>query len=443
MIKGRKPLWKIEKKKDIFKIMKMENSKPEIGLLRFTTAGSVDDGKSTLIGRLLYDSKSIFEDQLDNIAETSKRKGNDDIDLSLLTDGLRAEREQGITIDVAYRYFSTPKRKFIIADTPGHIQYTRNMVTGASTADLAIILVDSRNGVIEQTIRHTYIASLLNLKHIVFCVNKMDLVAFSENVFNDISIDLNKLAKKIGANNTHILPISAKYGDNVVERSKNLEWYKGDTLLELLENVRIADDYNLKNARFPVQYVIRPNNDKFHDYRGYAGRLAGGKMYVGENVTVLPSMLSSKIKSIDVFEKSLSETKSGESITIVLEDDIDVSRGNMIAPSANLPKVLNEFNTMICWLNEKPLILRGKYILRHSSNEVKCIITNVVHKININNLEPDTEDKDVKMNDIALISIKTSSAIFADDYKENPVSGSLIIIDEATNETVGAGMIRI
>lgn len=423
--------------------MKMENSKPEIGLLRFTTAGSVDDGKSTLIGRLLYDSKSIFEDQLDNITETSKRRGNDDIDLSLLTDGLRAEREQGITIDVAYRYFSTPKRKFIIADTPGHIQYTRNMVTGASTADLAIILVDSRNGVIEQTIRHTFIASLLNLKHIVFCVNKMDLVAFSQKVFDEISIDLQKLAKKTNAKNIHIMPISAKYGDNVVEKSENLSWFKEGTLLDFLENVRIADDYSAKNARFPVQYVIRPNTDEFHDYRGYAGRLSGGKLYVGESVTVLPSMLESKIKTINVFEKELLEAKSGESVTIVLEDDIDVSRGNMIAPTENLPKSVKEVDVMICWLNEKPMMLRGKYVLRNSSNEVRCIITELKHKININTLEPDLEDKTVKMNDIALISLKTTAPIFVDNYMENHVSGSLILIDEASNETVGAGMVVV
>lgn len=419
----------------------MENTKPEIGLLRFTTAGSVDDGKSTLIGRLLYDSKSIFEDQLDSITETSKRRGNEDVDLSLLTDGLRAEREQGITIDVAYRYFSTPNRKFIIADTPGHIQYTRNMVTGASTADVAVILVDARNGVIEQTIRHTFIASLLNLKHIIFCVNKMDLVGFKDERFNEIKTEIEKLSAQVGAKSTHIIPISAKFGDNVVDKSENLSWFKGDTLLHLLETIRIADDYSDKCVRFPVQYVIRPNNDKFHDYRGYAGRISGGKIYPGDLVTILPSMLVSRIKSIDVFENSLEVAKSGDSVTIVLEDDIDVSRGNMIVPSDNLPEVTKDINVMICWFNEKPMMLRGKYILRHSASEVKCMIMAVNNKVNINSLEEVSDDKDVKMNDIANISIKTTAPVFVDNYKKNPVSGSLILVDEATNETVAAGMI--
>jgi sulfate adenylyltransferase subunit 1 len=419
------------------------NTKPEIGLLRFTTAGSVDDGKSTLIGRLLYDSKSIFEDQLDSITETSKRRGNEEVDLSLLTDGLRAEREQGITIDVAYRYFSTLNRKFIIADTPGHIQYTRNMVTGASTADVAIILIDARNGVIEQTIRHTFIATLLNLKHIVFCVNKMDLVEFSEARFDEITADIKNLAEKTGARSIHIMPISAKFGDNVVDKSENLNWYKGVTLLELLETLRIADDYSSKIVRFPVQYVIRPHDDKYHDYRGYAGRISGGRMYPGELVTVLPSMLVSRVKSIDVFEKSLPEAKSGDSVTIVLEDDIDISRGNMIVPSENIPQVAKDVEVMICWFNEKPLMIRGKYVLRHSSSEVKCMTMSVDHKININTLEPDYEDKNVKMNDIARITLKTTAPIFVDDYRDNPVSGSLILVDEATNETVGAGMVRL
>jgi sulfate adenylyltransferase subunit 1 len=419
------------------------DTKPEIGLLRFTTAGSVDDGKSTLIGRLLYDSKSIFEDQLDSITETSKRRGNEEVDLSLLTDGLRAEREQGITIDVAYRYFNTLNRKFIIADTPGHIQYTRNMVTGASTADVAIILIDARNGVIEQTIRHTFIATLLNLKHIVFCVNKMDLVEFSEARFDEITTGIKNLAEKTGARSIHIMPISAKFGDNVVDKSENLNWYKGVTLLELLETLRIADDYSSKIVRFPVQYVIRPHDDKYHDYRGYAGRISGGRMYPGELVTVLPSMLVSRVKSIDVFEKSLPEAKSGDSVTIVLEDDIDISRGNMIVPSENIPQVTKDVEVMICWFNEKPLMIRGKYVLRHSSSEVKCMVMSVDHKININTLDPDYEGKNVKMNDIARITLKTTAPIFVDDYRDNPVSGSLILVDEATNETVGAGMVRL
>jgi sulfate adenylyltransferase subunit 1 len=421
----------------------MENTKPEIGLLRFTTAGSVDDGKSTLIGRLLYDSKSIFEDQLDSITETSKRRGNEEVDLSLLTDGLRAEREQGITIDVAYRYFSTPNRKFIIADTPGHIQYTRNMVTGASTADVAVILVDARNGVIEQTIRHTFIASLLNLKHIIFCVNKMDLVGFSKEIFEEIKIAIENLSVQVGAKRTHIIPISAKFGDNVVDKSENLNWFTGETLLHLLETIRIADDYSDKCVRFPVQYVIRPHDDKYHDYRGYAGRISGGRLFVGDLVTVLPSMLVSRIKTIDVFGKSLPEAKSGDSVTITLEDNIDISRGNMIVPSDNLPEVTKDLNVMICWFNEKPLMIRGKYILRHSSSEVKCMVMSVNHKVNINSLEEVSADDIVKMNDIANITIKTTAPIFIDDYKKNQVSGSLILVDEATNETVGAGMVRL
>ncbi len=419
----------------------MKETKPEIGLLRFTTAGSVDDGKSTLIGRLLYDSKSIFEDQLDNITETSKRKGNDEVDLSLLTDGLRAEREQGITIDVAYRYFSTPNRKFIIADTPGHIQYTRNMVTGASTADVAVILIDARNGVIEQSIRHTYIAALLNMKHIIFCVNKMDLVNYSQDRFNEIQSDVAKLAKKLKAENIHIIPISAKYGDNVVDNSENLNWFKGDTLLYLLETVRISDDYNSKIARFPVQYVIRPQSDEYHDFRGYAGRLSAGRMFVGDKVTVLPSMLTSKIKSIEDFGQDLYEIKSGESVTLCLEDDIDISRGNMIVPTENQPKVAKDFKAMLCWFNERPLQVRGKYILRHSTNEVKCMLTDVNSKTNINTLEEDYEDKLVNMNDIANVSIKAASPIFIDNYRDNSVSGSFVLIDEASNETMAAGMI--
>lgn len=419
----------------------MEN-KPEIGLLRFTTAGSVDDGKSTLIGRLLYDSKSIFEDQLDSITETSKRKGNENVDLSLLTDGLRAEREQGITIDVAYRYFSTPNRKFIIADTPGHIQYTRNMVTGASTADVAVILIDARNGVIEQSIRHTYIAALLNMKHIIFCVNKMDLVDFSQDKFEEIKKDVEKLAHKLDAHNTHIIPISAKFGDNVVEKTDNLNWFEGDTLLHLLETVRVADDYNSKVSRFPVQYVIRPQSDEYHDFRGYAGRLSAGKMFVGDEVTVLPSMLTTKIKSIESFGQKLDVIKSGQSVTLCLENEIDISRGDMIVPSSNLPKVAKEFRAMICWFNEKPLQIKGKYILRHSTNEVKCMLPSLNSKTNINTLEEDYEDKNVRMNDIANVSIKTASPIFIDDYKENSVSGSFILVDEATNETIAAGMIR-
>lgn len=419
----------------------MEQIKPEIGLLRFTTAGSVDDGKSTLIGRLLYDSKSIFEDQMEHITESSKRRGNGEVDLALLTDGLRAEREQGITIDVAYRYFSTPKRKFIIADTPGHIQYTRNMVTGASTADVAVILVDARNGVIEQTTRHTYIASLLNMKHIIFCVNKMDLVDYSQEIFNNIKSDIENLANKVGANSINIIPISAKLGDNVVDASDNLSWFEGSTFLNLLETLPLCENQSLDNARFPIQYVIRPQSADFPDYRGYAGRVAGGTFTQGESITVLPSMLQSKIASIDVFEDSLNDAKSGESVTICLEDEIDISRGNMIVPSNNVPRVTKELDVMMCWFNERPMQLRGKYVLRHSSNEVKCMITSVNSKMNINTLEVDNEDKVLNMNDIANVSLKTTAPLFVDSYKINSVSGSLILVDESTNETVAAGMV--
>lgn len=419
----------------------MEQIKPEIGLLRFTTAGSVDDGKSTLIGRLLYDSKSIFEDQMEHITESSKRRGNGEVDLALLTDGLRAEREQGITIDVAYRYFSTPKRKFIIADTPGHIQYTRNMVTGASTADVAVILVDARNGVIEQTTRHTYIASLLNMKHIIFCVNKMDLVDYSQEIFNNIKSDIENLANKVGANSINIIPISAKLGDNVVDASDNLSWFEGSTFLNLLETLPLCENQSLDNARFPIQYVIRPQSADFPDYRGYAGRVAGGTFTQGESITVLPSMLQSKIASIDVFEDSLNDAKSGESVTICLKDEIDISRGNMIVPSNNVPRVTKELDVMMCWFNERPMQLRGKYVLRHSSNEVKCMITSVNSKMNINTLEVDNEDKVLNMNDIANVSLKTTAPLFVDSYKINSVSGSLILVDESTNETVAAGMV--
>lgn len=419
----------------------MDNTQAEIGLLRFTTAGSVDDGKSTLIGRLLYDSKSIFEDQMEHITESSKRRGKDEVDLALLTDGLRAEREQGITIDVAYRYFSTPKRKFIIADTPGHIQYTRNMVTGASTADVAVILIDARAGVIEQTTRHSFIASLLNMKHIIFCVNKMDLVDYSEEIFNNIKTDIENLSEKVGAKNIHIIPISAKLGDNVVDNTDKLAWFTGSTFLNLLETVKIADTDSLSNARFPVQTVIRPQTKDFPDYRGYGGRVAGGTLTYGQEVTILPSMRTSKIKSIDKFEEKLNEAKSGESISICLEDEIDISRGDMIVPSSNIPTVTKELDVMLCWFNEQAMMLRGKYILRTSSREVKCMITAINNKININTLEEDTEDKKVEMNDISNIKLKCTQPIFVDSYKSNSVTGSLILINEATNETVAAGMV--
>ena len=427
--------------KDINQMDINNNNHRDLGLLRFTTAGSVDDGKSTLIGRLLYDSKSIFEDQMEHITESCKRRGKEEVDLALLTDGLRSEREQGITIDVAYRYFSTPKRKFIIADTPGHIQYTRNMVTGASTADLAVILIDARNGVVEQTLRHTYIASLLNIKHIIFCINKMDLVDYKQEVYEDIKLKVEKIVERLGVQNAYYVPISAKLGDNVVEKLDNQSWYSGPTFLDLLESIDVREDHSNEDARFPVQYVVRPQTKEYPDFRGYAGRIASGEFHKGDEVTVLPSMLKSRIKSINKFEKNLEKAGSGESVVISLEDEIDISRGNMIASAENIPEVTQELKMMVCWFNERPMQIRGKYALRHTSNETRCMITGIEAKMNVNTLEENLEDKAINMNDIARISLKTTQPVFVDDYKKNEITGSVIIIDEATNETMGAGMI--
>lgn len=442
MINEARLQWKIEKKKDTFKLTKIFGKMDGKGLLRFTTAGSVDDGKSTLIGRLLYDSKSIFEDQLESISEFSKKKGNAEIDLSLLTDGLRAEREQGITIDVAYRYFSTPKRKFIIADTPGHIQYTRNMVTGASTADLAVILIDVRNGVTEQTIRHTYIAKLLDLKHIIYCVNKMDLLNYKQDAFENVKTEIEELSLNLDVTNYSIIPISAKYGDNVVSRSKNMEWFPGDNLLSLLENLEISNNIEKSLTRFPVQYVIRPNNDEFHDFRGYAGRLSGGKFIVGQEVCVLPSMHKTKINEIVEYQTYLESASDGDSIIITLEDDIDISRGDLIVPLNELPNISKEIMATICWFNEKPLQLKGKYLIRMQTSEIKAVIDDLIYKIDINNLEKNYEFKSLSMNDIGLIKIRTANYVFTDDYLLNHVTGSFIIVDPNTNETVAAGMIQ-
>jgi len=410
-------------------------------LLRFTTAGSVDDGKSTLIGRLLYDSKSIFEDQMDHIVQSSKRLGREEVDLSLLTDGLRAEREQGITIDVAYRYFATPARKFIIADTPGHIQYTRNMVTGASTADLAVILVDARKGVLEQTLRHSYIASLLDIRHILFCINKMDMVGYSESVFNDIRSRLGEIAVKLEIEDPQYIPISAKFGDNVVEKSTNMEWYSGKTFLDFIETVEVKKIKNVDSPRFPVQTIIRPQSDQFHDYRGYAGRIAGGTFRPGDKITVLPSNLRSTIKTINVFEKDLDTASAGESVTITLEDQLDISRGDLIVRTGDEPGSDQDITLMACWFNEKPLQTGGRYLVRNSSNDASCIIKSVDFKVNIDTLQKETSDLSVKMNDIAEIRIKTSKPLFYDPYKRNNITGSIILVDEGTNETVAAGMI--
>ncbi|HPI69417.1 MAG TPA: GTP-binding protein [Bacteroidales bacterium] len=421
----------------------MENdSKRELrDLLRFTTAGSVDDGKSTLIGRLLYDSKSIFEDQMDHLVQSSKRLGKETIDLSLLTDGLRDEREQGITIDVAYRYFATPERKFIIADTPGHIQYTRNMVTGASTADLAVILIDARKGVLEQTLRHTYIAALLDIRYLVFCINKMDMVNFSEKVFLDIREKLGQLADRFDPEEVHYLPMSAKYGDNVVEASENMDWYEGPTFLRLLETVEIKKSGNTSVARFPVQTVIRPQSVEHHDYRGYAGRIAGGIFHEGDEVVIYPSGSKSVITSIDVMEKRLSEAGTGESVSITLADQLDIGRGYLFAKKDDLPREAQEIDLMVCWFNEKPLRPGGRYLVRNYSNEVPCIIKSVNYKMNINKLEKETSDLLVGMNDIASITIKTVKPLCFDSYKKNNITGSLVFIEEGSNDTVAAGMI--
>ena len=413
----------------------------DMELLRFTTAGSVDDGKSTLIGRLLYDSKAIFEDQLEVLEETSQRRGEEGINLALLTDGLRAEREQGITIDVAYRYFATPKRKFIIADTPGHIQYTRNMVTGASTANLAILLVDARHGVVEQTCRHAFIASLLQIPHIVVCVNKMDLVDYKEEVYNKIKEDFKAFSSKLEIPDIHFVPLSALHGDNVVDRSTNMNWYEGSTLLHLLENVHIGSDHNHIDCRFPVQYVIRPQSKEYPDYRGYAGRIAGGVFKPGDQVMILPSGFTSKIKSIDTMDGSVAEAFAPMSVCMTLEDEIDISRGDMIVRKNNSSTVEQDLDLMVCWMNEKKMIPRGKYSIKHTSKDARCIIKQVKYKININNLHRIENDKEIGLNDIARISIRTTTPLFFDEYRKNRNTGSVILIDEATNKTIAAGMI--
>ncbi|MCE1198212.1 MAG: GTP-binding protein [Marinilabiliales bacterium] len=413
----------------------------DMELLRFTTAGSVDDGKSTLIGRLLYDSKAIFEDQMEAIERASISRGAEEVNLALLTDGLRAEREQGITIDVAYRYFATPKRKFIIADTPGHIQYTRNMVTGASTANAAVILIDARNGVIEQTRRHAYIASLLQIPHVVVCVNKMDLVDFAKDVFDAIVADFGSVATKLAIQDVHFLPISAKLGDNVVEASLHMDWYTGPTFIGLMETLPVGGDHNFDDPRFPVQYVIRPISDQYHDYRGYAGRVAGGIFRVGQEVVVLPGGLQSTIEGIDFGSESLASAFPPQSVTIRLSNEIDISRGSMIVAVGNLPTVGQEIELMVCWLNAKPLQVKGKYLVKHTSSEMRCLVNEVVYKVNINTLDEVKDDLSVGLNDIARITIKTVKPLFYDSYKRNRETGSLIIIDESTNNVVGAGMI--
>jgi sulfate adenylyltransferase subunit 1 len=413
----------------------------DMELLRFTTAGSVDDGKSTLIGRLLYDSKSIFADQMEAIEQASAKKGEEHVNLALLTDGLRAEREQGITIDVAYRYFATPKRKFIIADTPGHIQYTRNMVTGASTANLAIILVDARQGVIEQTKRHAYIASLLQIPHVVVCVNKMDLVGFSEEAYEKVRNDFEDFSARLDIKDVRFVPISALLGDNVVDRSKNMDWYGGSTLMHILENVHIGSDNNHIDARFPVQYVVRPMKSEYHDYRGYAGRVAGGIFRAGEEVSVLPSGFTSKIKSIEIMGEEVKEAFAPMSVIMTLEDDIDISRGDMIVKPNNRPDAEQEVDVMVCWMSDRPLQLGGKYAIKHTSRDARCVIKEVMYKMNINTMQKVEGDTTIALNDIGRIKLRTTAPLFFDGYRKNRITGSVIIIDEGTNNTVGAGMI--
>ncbi len=413
----------------------------DMDLLRFSTAGSVDDGKSTLIGRLLYDSKSIFEDQMEAIEKSSKRHGDGEVNLALLTDGLKAEREQGITIDVAYRYFATPKRKFIIADTPGHVQYTRNMVTGASTSNLAIVLVDARKGMTEQSRRHMFIASLLRIPHLVVCVNKMDLVDYAEERFEEIKEEMSDFSSKLNVVDVEFVPISALKGDNVVERTDKMTWYEGPTLMYILENVHIASDHNHIDCRFPVQYVIRPHSDEYHDYRGYAGRIAGGVYKTGDEVTALPSGFKSTISSIDTYDGPVDKAFAPMSVTIRLSDEIDISRGDMIVRTNNIPKVEQDIELMVCWLSKTNLVPRGKYALKHTSADARCIINEVKYKVNINTLHRMEGDQVIGMNDIARISIRTTKPLFHDTYRRNRITGSLILIDEATNETVGACMI--
>lgn len=410
-------------------------------LLRFTTAGSVDDGKSTLIGRLLYDSKSIFEDQLTAIKKTSANRGDQEVDLALFTDGLRDERAQGITIDVAYRYFATPKRKFIIADTPGHIQYTRNMVTGASTANLALILIDARHGIVEQTLRHSYIASLLQIPHILVCVNKMDLIDYDQEAFEKIVNDYQKFSSKLDVKDIQFVPVSALKGDNVVKRSEHMDWYLGGTLLNTLETIHIGSDYNHIDARFPIQNVLRPQTEEFHDYRGYAGRVTSGVIRKGDKVKVLPSGFTSTIKEITTYKGSLEEAFPPMSVAVQLEDDIDISRGDMLVREGNQPEVTQDITAMVVWMGETALQLGKKYILMHTSNEVKTMIKSIQYKVDISTLQRNEEDKSISKNDIAKITLRTTKPLFIDSYRRNRSTGSFIIVEEGTNSTVGVGMI--
>ena len=419
---------------------------PPVELLRLSTAGSVDDGKSTLIGRLLHDSKSIFEDQLAAVQEFSRRRGDERPDLALLTDGLRAEREQGITIDVAYRYFATPRRRFILADTPGHVQYTRNMVTGASTANLAIVLVDARQGVLEQTRRHAYIASLLRIPHLVMAVNKMDLVGHDEATFRRIESELRELATRLDVQDVTFIPISALHGDNVVERSTNMPWYSGPTLLHHLEHVHIASDRNMQDVRFPVQWVIRPQSDRHADYRGYAGQVAGGVMRAGDEVVVLPGGLETRISRIEVIGPdglpcAVDEAYPPMSVTVHLADDLDVSRGDMICRPGNRPTVSQSFDARVCWLGERPLQPRARYAIKHTTRNARAVVESIAYRLDIQTGHRDTGAQQLAANDIGRISLKTTAPIMHDPYHRSRTTGAFILMDEASNATVAAGMI--
>jgi len=411
-------------------------------LLRFITAGSVDDGKSTLIGRLLYDSKNILIDQLEALEKSTKNKENGAVDLALLTDGLRAEREQGITIDVAYRYFTTPKRKFIIADAPGHVQYTRNMITGASNANLIIILIDARQGVVEQTRRHSIIASLLKIPHVIVAVNKMDLVEYSQDIFNDIVIDYNEVAKQLGLMDVTYIPISALDGDNIVDRSTQITWYNGKPLLELLEEVEIENDINLTDPRFQVQLVIRPQTDELHDYRGYAGKVISGIYKKGDTVKVLPQGFETTISSVEIAGKEVDAVFAPQSAVIQLTDDIDISRGDSIVKADNLPKVKNELEVLLCWLDEKPLISGNKYLLQHNSRQIRAIVRNVEYKLDVNSLQQQPVEGNVKLNEVVKATLKTASPLVYDGYENLSENGSAILIDETSNSTVAAVLIK-
>ncbi len=411
-------------------------------MLRFATAGSVDDGKSTLIGRLLLDSKAIFEDQMESVEKTSKDKGFDYTDLALLTDGLRSEREQGITIDVAYRYFATPKRKFIIADTPGHVQYTRNMVTGASTSDLGLVLVDARHGLTEQSRRHAVLLSLLRVPHLVLAVNKMDLVDYSEEVYNRIYKEFTAFAGKLNIPDLAVIPISALQGDNVVNRSENMPWYQGTSLLHHLENVHIASDRDLRDVRFPVQYVIRPKSDEFHDYRGYAGQVAGGVLKPGDEVVVLPSGMTSTIEGIDLHEEKLDEAYPPMSVTVRLRDDLDVSRGDMIARVNNQPEPIQDIDAMICWMSPTPMRPKQKLAIKHTTKTARTIIKEVQYRLDVNSLHRDPDAGELMLNEIGRVKLRSAQPLLVDPYEQNRTTGSFILIDEATGVTVGAGMIN-